>query len=54
MECWFENDPTTRQKAAFPLYKRTGTKNLFVVYFEIEPVSNLPPFFTEQKIIFGN
>lgn len=41
LECWFENDSTTRQKTAFPLYKSTGTKNLSVVYFEIEPGNSL-------------
>lgn len=41
LECWFENDQNTRQKAAFPLYKSTGTNNLAVVYFEIEPGNNL-------------
>ncbi|WNS74977.1 cupin domain-containing protein [Bacillus sp. DTU_2020_1000418_1_SI_GHA_SEK_038] len=41
LEGWFESDPTTRQKAAFPLYKSTGTKNLSVVYFEIEPGNSL-------------
>jgi quercetin dioxygenase-like cupin family protein len=41
LECWFENDPTTRQSAAFPLYKSTGTKNLSVVYFEIAPGNSL-------------
>jgi quercetin dioxygenase-like cupin family protein len=41
LECWFENDPKTRQRAAFPLYKSTGTKNLSVVYFEIEPGNSL-------------
>jgi quercetin dioxygenase-like cupin family protein len=29
------------KKAAFPLYKSTGTKNLSVVYFEIEPGNSL-------------
>jgi len=37
LECWFQNDPNTRQRTAFPLYKSTGTSNLSVVYFEIEP-----------------
>ncbi|MEH7122404.1 cupin domain-containing protein [Bacillus sp. JJ1532] len=41
LEGWFENDPTTRQRAAFPLYKSTGTKNLSVVYFEIKPGDSL-------------
>lgn len=41
LECWFENDPTTKQRAAFPLYKSTGTKGLSVVYFEIETGNSL-------------
>lgn len=41
LEGWFENDSTTRQSSAFPLYKSTGTKNLSVVYFEIEPGNSL-------------
>ncbi|MDF2659482.1 MAG: cupin protein [Paenibacillus sp.] len=41
LECWFENDPNTKQSAAFPLYKSTGTENLSVVYFEIEPGNSL-------------
>ncbi len=41
LECWFENDPNTKQRAAFPLYKSTGTENLSVVYFEIEPGNSL-------------
>ncbi|WP_170289707.1 cupin domain-containing protein [Cytobacillus depressus] len=41
LECWFENDLTTRQRAAFPFYKSTGTKNLSVVYFEVEPGNSL-------------
>jgi quercetin dioxygenase-like cupin family protein len=41
LECWYESDPTTRQKAAFPFYKTTGTESLSVVYFEVEPGQNL-------------
>ncbi|MCM3764495.1 cupin domain-containing protein [Neobacillus niacini] len=41
LEGWFENDPATRQRTAFPLYKSTGTTSLSVVYFEIEPGNNL-------------
>lgn len=41
LECWSENDSNTRQRTAFPLYKSTGTKNLSVVYFELEPGKSL-------------
>jgi len=37
MEFWYEDDPTMRVKANFPLYVGTGTKNTAVVYFELEP-----------------
>lgn len=37
LECWFGNSPNTRMKSGFPLYKSTGTKELSVVYFEVEP-----------------
>jgi quercetin dioxygenase-like cupin family protein len=41
LEGWYESNPTTRQKAAFPFYKATGAESLSVVYFEIEPGNNL-------------
>ncbi|CAM4383323.1 cupin domain-containing protein [Paenibacillus alkaliterrae] len=41
LEGWFGNDPATRMKSGFPLYKSTGTKELSVVYFEIEPGNSL-------------
>ncbi len=41
LECWYESDPNTRQKAAFPFYKVTGSESLSVVYFELEPGYNL-------------
>lgn len=41
LEGWFENDPNTRSKSGFPLYKSTGTNNMAVVYFEIEPGNKL-------------
>lgn len=37
LESWFEEDPGTRGKVAFPLFGATGTENLAVVYFELEP-----------------
>lgn len=41
LESWFSSTPNTRMKSGFPLYKSTGTKELSVVYFEIEPGDSL-------------
>lgn len=41
LECWYNSDPATRQSAAFPFYKATGTESLSVVYFEVEPGHSL-------------
>lgn len=41
LEGWYESNPNTRQKTAFPFYKATGAESLSVVYFELEPGNNL-------------
>lgn len=37
LEGWYENDPSTRSRTAFPLYGATGTRSSAVVYFELDP-----------------
>lgn len=36
-EVWYENDPTVRVRADFPLSASKGTKSSAAVYFELEP-----------------
>lgn len=37
LEGWYEKDPSTRARTAFPLYAATGTRSSAAVYFELEP-----------------
>lgn len=37
LEGWYENDPSTRSRVAFPLYAATGAHTSAAVYFELDP-----------------
>src|ERR687889_750401 len=41
-ERWYESDPTMRFKIALPFNAETGSEDLAVGYFEVEPGNALP------------
>lgn len=40
MEGWSDDDPTMRNRFAFPVSAQTGAADSAVVYFEVEPGQN--------------